>query len=551
MLRSGRHDRAFYREMWRSIREQGHWQGELCDRRKDGALQVKLVNISVIRDDSGRIHRHVAQFFDITERKQKEELIWKQANYDMLTGLPNRRLFLDRLEQEIKKVNRSGLPLALLFLDLDRFKEVNDTLGHAKGDELLVEAARRIAGQLRDTDTVARMGGDEFMIILTEVSERLHLEHIAHSINQALSDPFHLGEGNVAYVSASIGIALYPDDASEVEALFRDADQAMYSAKTQGRNRFNYFTRSMQHEAHEKLALTNDLRHALARAELEVYYQPIVDMADGRIVKAEALLRWHHPARGMISPEVFIPLAEESGLIIEIGEWVFEQAIASIMRWREVCGHIVPVSVNKSPVQFDKAVRHPWMDKLARANLPARSINVEITERLLIKDSQQVKLRLAEFRNRGVEVSVDDFGTGFSSLAYLMQFDIDYLKIDRAFVSQLADSGSNQALTEAIIQMAHKLGIRTIAEGVETAAQRDLLAALGCDFMQGYLYAPPLPAHAFEQLLQAGAARAPAGAPENTPERTPEGAAHDAGAALAPARIAPVPVASADAAGAG
>jgi diguanylate cyclase (GGDEF)-like protein len=435
------------------------------------------------------------------EREQQEALIWKQANYDTLTELPNRSLFHDRLEQETMKAHRTGLSLGLLFIDLDRFKVVNDTLGHGKGDVLLVEAARRISGCVRETKTVARLGGDEFTIILTEFKERMHLERIAQDIIQALAKPFDLGDGDVSYISASIGITLYPDDASDLDELIKHADQAMYAAKAEGRNRFSYFTSSMQIEAQEKLVLTNDLRQALAQNELEVYYQPIIDMATGRITKAEALLRWKHPTRSMVSPVIFIPLAEESGLILEIGEWVFQEVITRIEHWLIKFGRIIQVSVNVSPIQFEKTVRHMWMERLANSRLPAGSITVEITEGLLIKDVPYVKQRLIEFWDRGIEVSIDDFGTGFSALSYLKQFDIDYLKIDRSFVSNLIDNECDKALTEAIIMMAHKLGIKTIAEGVETEAQRNLLVAFGCDYVQGYFYSRPVPTEEFERLL--------------------------------------------------
>lgn len=505
IMQSGRHSKDFYRIMWLAIRNEGHWQGEIWDRRKDGELYAKWATISVIRHADGSVYRHVAQFSDITERKQKDDLIQRQASYDMLTGLPNRRLFQDRLEQEIKKAdtNRAGSPLVLLYIDLDRFKEINDTLGHAKGDILLVEAARRISKCVRETDTVSRLGGDEFTVILPEMGDKQQLERITQSIIGELIEMFDLGDGHTGYISASIGIALYPNDARDVEELVKHGDQAMYAAKAQGRNGFSYFTASMQEGAREKLALTNDLRHALAHNELHVYYQPIVDLANGKIFKAEALLRWKHPERGMVSPAAFIPLAEETGLIREIGAWVFDEAIDNIVRWREQTGSIVSISVNKSPVQFDDGQErdHVWADRLEAVGLPGRCITVEITEGLLVKSSDAVKERLLEFRNRGIEVSLDDFGTGFSSLSYLKQFDVDYLKIDRSFISNLIEDASDRALTEAIIVMAHKLGIKTIAEGVETNAQRELLISFGCDYAQGFLYSPAVPADEFEKML--------------------------------------------------
>ncbi len=499
LLQSGKHDKEFFQKMWKTLLEEGRWQGELWDKRKDGSLHVKLANLSVLRKPDGSIYRHVAQFFDVTHRKEQEELIWQQAYYDMLTNLPNRRLFQDRLELETKKSHRTGKSLALFVLDLDRFKEINDTLGHAKGDVLLAEAARRIQDCVRETDTVARLGGDEFTIILPEFGERLHLERIAQEIIQSLAKRFDLGDGDSGFISASIGIALYPDDAGDMNELVKHADLSMYAAKAKGRNSFNYFIASMQHEAQEKLALTNDLRGAISRNELEVYYQPIVNR-EGQVAKAEALLRWRHPVRGLVSPATFIPLAEESGLIVEIGDWVFRQAIESIEQWRKEFGQIIQISVNKSPLQFEQSGR-AWMERLRESRLPPSSITVEITEGLLLKDSVRVKQRLLEFRNSGIEVSIDDFGTGFSALSYLKQFDIDYIKIDRSFVTSITENESDKALAEAIIVMAHKLGIKTIAEGVETQQQLYLLLNFGCDYFQGFLYSMPVPRDEFRHFL--------------------------------------------------
>ncbi len=501
ILKSGRHDKEFYKGMWHSLETTNRWQGEIWDKRKDGSIYIKYASLNVIRNLDGAIYRYVAQFFDISERKRQEEVIRTQANYDSLTGLPNRRLFMDRLDQEIKKAHRTGHVMALIFLDLDRFKEVNDTLGHAKGDVLLKQAAQRLSECVRETDTVARLGGDEFTLILPEFGERLHLERIAQNIINVLAQPFDLSDGDNVYISGSLGITLYPEDALDREGLLKHADQAMYSSKAGGRNRFSYFTESMQQEAIEKRVLTTELRSALKNRELEVYFQPIVDMKTGAINKAEALLRWKHPVRGMVSPMVFIPLAEESGLIVEIGDWVFQESLICIARWEEKFGRIIQVSVNMSPVQFEQATANTWIGCLADTEVLGHRIAVEITEGLLIKDSLKVKQKLLEFRNYGIEVSIDDFGTGFSALSYLKQFDIDYLKIDRSFVQNLIEDESDKALTEAIIVMAHKLGIETIAEGVETEAQRDILNAFGCDYVQGYLYSRPVSSVEFEALL--------------------------------------------------
>ncbi len=428
-----------------------------------------------------------------------EELAFR----DSLTNLPNRHMFYDRLEQEIKKSHRSGLPMALLLLDLDRFKEVNDSLGHAQGDVLLVEAARRITECVRESDTVARLGGDEFTVILSEVEDINSVERIAQNIIERLAAPFQLLQ-EMVHVSASVGITLYPNDAKDIEALMKNADQAMYVAKNAGRNRFSYFTAALQEAAQTRLHLLSDLRNALAGKQLAVYYQPIVEIASGKIHKAEALLRWQHPVRGMVSPMQFIPLAEESGLIHEIGDWVFHEAARQVKRCREMFVPQFQISVNKSPMQFrDNGSDYvSWPSHLCAMDLPGNSLAVEITEGLLLNAEVGVTEKLLLFREAGIEVALDDFGTGYSSLSYLKKFDIDYLKIDQSFVRNMGDDPDDQALCEAIIVMAHKLGLKVIAEGVETELQRDLLASYGCDYAQGWLYSKAVPAGEFEALLK-------------------------------------------------
>ncbi len=470
--------------------------------RKDGvALPVEYNTTPVIKD--GQIVGSVIVFRDITERKESEETIWKQANFDVLTGLPNRHMFHDRLEQELKKAKRTNLPLALMLIDLDHFKEINDTLGHAMGDLLLKEAARRIGGCVRLTDTVVRLGGDEFVVILPDLDDINNIERIAQSIIQKVSEPYYLNE-KVAYVSASIGITLYPDDAGTIEELFKNADQAMYVAKNQGRNRHGYFTAAMQEAVQTRLQLIHDLRGALAAGQFMVYFQPIVELATGNINKAEALIRWQHPGRGLVSPVQFIPLAEETGLILEIGDWVFHESMRWTKRWRDMYKPMFQVSVNKSPIQFykDGDDHAAWLAHLREIDLPGQGLVIEITEGLLLDSNISINSALITLRNSNIQVSIDDFGTGYSSLSYLKKFDIDYLKIDRSFVRDLAIDPNDLALCEAIIVMAHKLGIKVIAEGVETQEQSDMLAAAGCDYAQGYLYSRPVPAEEFEELLK-------------------------------------------------
>jgi diguanylate cyclase (GGDEF)-like protein/PAS domain S-box-containing protein len=470
---------------------------------KDGSWKWVLSRGTVIsRDADGKPLRMIGTFTDMTSRREAEALIRQQAFYDALTGLPNRRMLRDRLEQEIKRSKRDTQQLGLLFIDLDHFKEVNDTLGHDRGDLLLVEAGRRLKACVRESDTVARMGGDEFTVILTELPGSTYLDGILQKILRALADVFQLGTEQV-FVSASIGITLYPTDATDIEELFKNADQALYVAKGAGRNRFSFFTPALQEAAQTRVRLAGDLRTALAEQQFRVVYQPIVALATGAIHKAEALIRWHHPTRGLVSPAAFIPIAESSGLIVEIGEWVFQQAVRQLQSWRGTLAPDFQISVNKSPVQFhhDRAGKAPWAAQLAAHGLPGDSIVVEITEGLLLDTSGSVADTLLALRDAGIQVSLDDFGTGYSSLSYLQKFDIDFVKIDQSFVRHLIADSTDLALCKAIIVMAHALGMQVIAEGVETASQRDLLAAAGCDYAQGFFYARPLSAPDFEAFV--------------------------------------------------
>ena len=469
---------------------------------KDGSWKWVLSRGMVIsRDAQGHPLRMIGTHTDISERKAAEATIWQQAHFDTLTGLPNRRLLRERLAQEMKKCRRDGLKLALLFIDLDRFKEVNDTLGHDRGDRLLAEAARRILACLREVDTVARMGGDEFMVIVTEMEQAAGLEMVLQKLLAALGSVFALGLDQV-FISASIGVTVYPSDAQEIEDLLKNADQALYVAKAGGRNRYSFFTPALQEAAQWRAQLTRDLRHALAEQQFRVVYQPIVELATGDIHKAEALVRWQHPVRGLISPGEFIPVAESSGLIVGLGEWVFQQAADQVHTWRQTLHPEFQISINKSPVQFENPNPQnlPWIEQLRARGLCGQCIVVEITEGLLLSTSDGVVEQLLAMSDDGIAVSLDDFGTGYSSLAYLQKFDIDFIKIDQSFVRQLVQGSTDLALCQAIIVMAHALGMKVIAEGVETESQRALLAAAGCDYGQGYLFSRPVPAAEFERI---------------------------------------------------
>jgi diguanylate cyclase (GGDEF)-like protein/PAS domain S-box-containing protein len=505
ILSSGRQDKKFYQAMWRAINTTGFWQGEILNQRKNGEIYIEWLTINTVTNEDGSVHRRVAIFSDITNKKEADDLIWKQANFDMLTGLPNRSMFLDRLNQAIKRSLRvNHLPLALIFLDLDRFKEVNDTLGHNAGDNLLKEVAQRLLSCVRESDTVARLGGDEFVIILDKLDDLGSIERIAKNLLINLDEPFYL-ENEVAYISASIGITLFPNDAADVNELLKNADQAMYFSKNTGRNRYSYFTRPMEATAKNRMRLINDLHSALTEGQFSLYYQPIVDLSTGTIDKAEALIRWQHPQRGLVCPSEFIPIAEETGLINDIGGWVFHEAVRQVAIWRTSENSAFQISINKSPVQFlNKNKTHAdWISHLRTLDLPGQCIVVEITEGLLLDNNTSITGQLLGFRDAGMQVSLDDFGTGYSSLSYLQKFDIDYLKIDQSFVRNLSSNSSNMALCEAIIVMAHKLGIKVIAEGIETQEQRDLLTAARCDYGQGYLFSRPVPAVEFENYLNA------------------------------------------------
>jgi diguanylate cyclase (GGDEF)-like protein/PAS domain S-box-containing protein len=470
---------------------------------KQGSILLHTIKVPLVNPTDTETDYLVGISEDITERKRSESMIWQQANFDALTGLPNRTRFRDQLLRDIGKCNANGSKLAVLFIDLDRFKEVNDTLGHDIGDQLLIEAARRIGACVRDSDTVARLGGDEFTVILPGLDNAGRIEAIAQNMIDALVKPFELGQEQ-AFISASIGVTIYPDDATEIEELLKHADQALYVAKDSGRNRFGYYTPALQIAAVNRMRMTNDMRSALDKGEFQAYFQPIVNAATGGITKAEALIRWQHPQRGLVSPAEFIPLAESSGLIMDIGEWMFHEAARYVKEWRAHYHPDFQVSINQSPLEFQRQEDRydRWVEHLRSVDLPGQAVVVEITEGLLLDADPVVVKKLLTLRDAGIQVALDDFGTGYSSLAYLKKFDIDYLKIDQAFIRNLTQGSNDLALIEAMIMMAHKLGLKVIAEGVETVEQHELLRIAGCDYNQGYLFSRPVPGPQFEELLK-------------------------------------------------
>ncbi len=465
---------------------------------KDGSWKWLLSRGAVVqRDDQGIAIRMVGTTIDISA----EQETLRRANFDSLTRLPNRNLFRDRLGKEVVGARRSGKSFALLFLDLDRFKEVNDLLGHNAGDQLLRQCADRICACVRAADTVARLGGDEFTVILNDLQGKAHVEDVAQKILDELARPFQLGAAQV-HISGSIGITLYPQDGSDPERLVQNADQAMYVAKNAGRNQFHFFTRAMQEQAWHRLTMMDDLRSALPRGEMRLHFQPVLDLASGEVVKSEALLRWQHPRRGLLPPSEFIALAEETGMIHEIGHWAFTQSLVWSKRWNALTGAPFQISVNASPIQFMQHKRAMnWGRELSEFGVASSSISVEITESVLFNTSAATEQHLLEMRDAGIQVAIDDFGTGYSSMAYLKKFDVDYLKIDQSFVSGTASPNSSRTIAETIIVMAHKLGLQVIAEGIETPEQRDWLRQVGCDFGQGFLFSRPVPPEDFERLL--------------------------------------------------
>jgi len=502
-MMSNRHSSKFLQKIWSSVQQSGHWQGEVWNRNKYGREYPTWFSITEVHGEDAIQSYYLINFYDITEKKKSDQIIWRQANFDSLTGLPNRNMFYDRLNHDIKNASRLGIQLAVLFIDLDRFKEVNDSFGHSVGDALLVEAAKRLSNCVRETDTVARLGGDEFTIILNGINNQRCVETIVQVISQELSKPFHLNTKS-AYVSASIGATLFPEDASSADILMKNADQAMYAAKSNGRNCWSFFTSHMRAATEIYLKTTFDLHNALSDHQLYLLYQPIIELATGNVHKAEALIRWQHPEKGTIYPAEFIAIAEETNLISDIGDWVFKQAVNQVAHWQANFDTTFQISVNKSPKQFFSK-KSDWVTHLSELGLNGHSIIVEITENLLLDTHELVDKQLLDFRDAGIQVAIDDFGTGYSSLSYLKKFDIDYLKIDRSFISNLSIESNDSILCEAIITMAHRLGMKVIAEGVESDSQKQLLTAMGCDYGQGYFLGRPLTVDKFEAfLLQKG-----------------------------------------------
>ncbi len=494
LLNSGRQDAGFYRRMWSAINSRGQWQGEIWNRRRNGSIYPEWLSISAVHGEDGKVLNYIGIFSDITERKEAEARILHLAHHDPLTNLPNRALLQDRLQQVLLQARRHKRGVAVLLLDLDRFKTINDILGHESGDGLLLQITERCRSTIRDTDTLARLSGDEFVIVLQEVDGAHDAALIARKILDEVALPCQLGEHRIT-VTASIGIALYDQDGGTPSALLRNADAAMHRAKEAGRNGFEFFSAEMNTSSLGQLLLENQLRGAADRGELLLHYQPKECAISGRLLGLEALLRWQHPELGLVAPGRFIPLAEEIGLIGTIGEWVLGEACRQQRAWLDAGLDIVPVAVNLSAQQLaQQNIVSQILNAINDAGLAPEVIELELTETMLMRDIDRNIHTLIRLRDMGVRLSIDDFGTGYSSLNYLRQFPVNALKIDRSFVSDISAEGNEGKIASAIIGMAHSLGLEAIAEGVETEAQRSFLVAQGCHQLQGYLIGRPVPA---------------------------------------------------------
>lgn len=502
-IKSDRHDKEFYRQMWDSIITDGYWVGEIWDRRKNGEVFPKWLSINAVHDEEGSLTHYVGTFSDISVLKGIEKELEFMAYYDPLTGLPNRILFKDRLENEINHCCRQHTRCALLFLDLDRFKLINDTLGHTAGDELLVEVAHRLKSSIRNNDTIARMGGDEFTLLLTQLHSTDAAALVAQNVIKLLSQPFKI-HGDELRIGASIGIAIYPDDGDNFTTLTRHADAAMYEAKDKGRGCYHFYSEYMDKTAHEHLMLERDLHRAVDEEQFFLVFQPQIEALTGKTLQCEALIRWEHPEHGMVPPDRFIPIAEETDLIHSIGDWVIREVCRQICQWRDAGVELPKVAINLSARQFrQNRLVERIMTILNEYQIDVDSIEFEITESVAMENADSTMRRLSALHQQGFSLAIDDFGTGYSSLSYLKRFPVHKLKLDRSFVQDIESDANDAAISSAVISMANSLGLDVVAEGVESEGQRDFLAQHGCRIMQGYLYSKPLASKDFLAFLQA------------------------------------------------
>jgi diguanylate cyclase (GGDEF)-like protein/PAS domain S-box-containing protein len=502
ILTSGGRDTEFYKNIWQTLIKTGEWQGEVWDRRKNGVVYPKLLSLSAVKGKGGEVTHYVGIFSDITKIKQTEQRLQRLAHFDPLTELPNRVLFHERLHQALVQARREKNTVAVMLLDLDRFKSINDTLGHRFGDRLLVSVADRISESLRRSDTAARLGGDEFTVMLPRITDAHAAAKVARKIIDVLSKPFAL-DGREVFITTSIGITLSPDDGTKVERLLQNADTALYYAKERGKNNFQFFSREMNLNVLKRLKLETTLRNSMTKDKFLLHYQPMVDAVSGRVVGMEALLRWQHARRGSVSAAKLIPVAEETGLILPIGEWVLRTACKQNREWQRMGFPPMRVAVNFSGRQLKQSkIVDTVLGILEETGLDPGSLEIELTETVMMEDVDGTIETLQELKRQGIQISIDDFGTGYSSLNYLRKFPIDKLKIDQSFVKDISSSEYEQEIIKAVLAVAHSRDLKVIAEGVETGEQLKFLRQHGCDQVQGFYVCPPISVDRFTRLLQ-------------------------------------------------
>lgn len=501
LIKSGSHDEKFYAQIWEALLRGEVYRNVIVNRRKDGQLYHEAVTITPLTDPQGRITNYISSGKDMSESIQAQERLHHLAHHDALTGLPNRMLFVERLKHALQRASHRKRAVAVMFLDMDRFKMVNDTLGHEAGDQLLQAMATRLKACVREGDTIARFGGDEFAGLLNDIASPEDVAPIVGKFLEALAPPFKI-DGHELFIGGSIGVSLYPNDGVDPQTLMKNADTAMYSAKQRGGNSSEFYYAGMNENALARLGLETGLRHALDRQEFMVHYQPQIDLKSGQAIGFEALLRWERPDSGPVSPQEFIPVLEETGLIVPVGEWMLRTACEQHRAWRAAGQQPLRMAVNISSRQFEAwDLTHIVQRILQETAMPAELLELEITESILMKNTAQDMDALQALSRTGMRFAIDDFGTGYSSLTYLKRFPIDILKIDKAFVRDITDNADDAAIVGAIITMAHSLGIQTLAEGVETCEQVEFLRRQGCDLAQGYYFSQPLPAGEVAQFL--------------------------------------------------
>jgi diguanylate cyclase (GGDEF)-like protein/PAS domain S-box-containing protein len=502
ILSSGRHTKEFYSAIWKQLEFEGIWRGEIWDRRKNGEIYPKWLDISKVCDRNGKITHYIGIFSDISDRKAIEAQLEFLAYHDPLTRLPNRLLLRDRFSQACHAATRDGSWVAMLFLDLDQFKTINDTLGHVMGDQLLLSVVERLKKCVRDTDTISRLGGDEFVVLLTGVIDLGVVSVVAQKILDHLEEPFEI-HGHRLMTSFSIGIGICPDDGDDFDTLLKVADTAMYYAKDSGRNAYRFYTEQMNIQAMERLHILNDLHQALKNDEFVLHYQPQLDLNSGKVIGLEALIRWNSPGSGMVLPGKFIPVAEENGLIVQIGEWVLREVCRQQRIWQDAGYEPLVVAVNLSAIQFRRGdIVDKVIDILRQSGVGPEWLELELTESILIQDVERTLGMVEQLKSTNIGLSIDDFGTGYSSLAYLKRFKVDKLKIDQSFIRNLEVDRDDAAIVRSIIQLAHGLDLRVIAEGVESDKQLAILRNYGCDEVQGYFYSHPLPPDKLVKFLK-------------------------------------------------